>query len=221
DSGGIWGPSGPAIDKDGKVYVATGNEDHMGSGNWDLSNAVLRLTPTLQLEDSFAPTGWRVQDTGDQDLGSMGPSLLPGGLVFIAGKDGLGYLLHANALGGIGGQAAVVSVCGLAQGGVATVGSQIFVPCFDGLRRVQDAPGTRLTVDWHASAQINFPPIVGGHTLYSLDTNGTLYALDIDTGQLRASISLGLAVPHFATPTISQGRIFVGTLEGVSAVAIA
>ena len=221
DSGGIWGPSGPAIDQQGRVYVATGNEDHMGDGKWDLSNAVLRLSSTLQLEDSFAPTEWRVQDTGDQDLGSMGPALLPGGLVFIAGKDGLGYLLHANALGGIGGQVAVGRVCnGLAQGGVATVGSQIFVPCSDGLRRILDPSGTKLTADWQASAQINLPPIVGGHTLYCLDLDGILYAFDINTGLVRATLSLGSAVPHFATPTISQGRIFVGTYAGVSAVAI-
>lgn len=221
DSGGIWGPSGPAIDSEGKVYVATGNEDHMGSGNWDLSNSVLRLSPTLQLEDSFAPAQWRMQDTGNQDLGSMGPSLLPGGLVFIAGKSGLGYLLHSNALGGIGGQVAVVKICdGLAQGGVALVGSQVFVPCTDGLRHVLDPAGTKLTVDWHAAEQITLPPIVGGYTLYSLDPGGTLYALDIDTGLMLAKIALGGAVPHFATPTISQGRIFVGTYTGVSAVSI-
>jgi outer membrane protein assembly factor BamB len=219
DAGGIWGPSGPAIDQQGRVYVSTGNEDHI-SGNWDLSNAVLRLSPTLHLEDRFAPAQWREEDTGDQDLGSMGPALLPGGLVFIAGKSGFGYLLHANALGGIGGQAAVVSVCGLAQGGVATVGSQVFVPCFDGLRRVLDAPGTTLKVDWHTLGQITLPPIVGGHTVYSLDLDGTLYALDTETGLVRAQLSLGMAVPHFTTPTLSRGRIFVGTYEGVSSVTV-
>jgi outer membrane protein assembly factor BamB len=162
-----------------------------------------------------------VQDTGNQDLGSMGPSLLPGGLVFAAGKSGFGYLLHANDLGGIGGQIAVVRVCyGLAQGGTATVGTEVFVPCTDGLRRVQDPSGTKLLLNWHASEQINLPPIIGGHTLYSLDPGGTLYALDIDTGLVRAKLALGFAVPHFATPSLSQGRIFVGTYEGVSAVTI-
>jgi outer membrane protein assembly factor BamB len=219
DSGGIWGPSGPAIDADGQVYVSTGNEDHI-SGGWDFSNAVLRLSPDLRLEDRFAPAQWREEDTGDQDLGSMGPSLLPGGLVFIVGKAGLGYLLHANDLDGIGGQVAVVRVCGLAQGGSATVGSQIFVPCFDGLRHVQDAPGMTLKVDWQAAHQITLPPIVGSHTLYSLDRGGTLYALDTETGLVRAQLSLGVAVPPFATPTISQGRIFVGTDQGVSAVTL-
>jgi hypothetical protein len=218
---GIWGPSGPAIDTQGKVYAATGDDTHI-TGKWDLSNAVLRLSPTLQLEDSFAPSTWRTDDTGNFDLGSEGPALLPNGFVFIAGKSGFGYLLHANALGGIGGQVAVVRICnGLALGGVATVGTQVFVPCSDGLRRVLDAPGTTLKVDWHAAVQITLPPIVGGHTLYSLDPGGTLYALDIDTGLVTAKLSLGFAVPHFATPALSQGRIFVGTTKGVSAVTIA
>ena len=134
DSGGIWGSSGPVIDQDGRVYVSVGNEDHMTQyWDWDLSNAVLRLSPTLQLEDSFAPANWRAQDTGNQDLGSMGPALVQGGYVFAAGKSGDGYLLHADALGGIGGEAATAKICdGLALGGSATVGSQIFVPCSDG-----------------------------------------------------------------------------------------
>jgi len=85
---------------------------------------------------------------------------------------------------------------------------------------VLDAPGTTLKVDWHTLNQITLPPIVGGHTLYSLDPGGTLYALDTETGLVRAQLSLGSAVPHFATPTLSQGRIFVGTFEGVSAVTV-
>jgi len=221
DQAGIWGPSGPAIDNQGKVYVSTGDDESI-TGKWDLSNAVLRLSPTLQLEDSFAPPNWRLQDTGNQDLGSEGPALLPDGLVFIAGKSGDGYLLHANALGGIGGQAATVKVCyGLAMGGVASAASNVFVPCSDGLRRVLDPPGAALKVDWHTSEQINLPPIVGGHTVYSLDPDGILYALDSDTGLARAKLSLGVAVPHFATPTLSRGRIFVGTMVGVSAVTLA
>jgi outer membrane protein assembly factor BamB len=223
DSGGIWGSSGPLINQEGQIYVSTGNEDHMTEfWNWDLSNAVLRLSPTLQLEDSFTPANWRAQDTGNQDLGSMGPALLPGGFVFAAGKSGDGYLLHANALGGIGGQAATAKICnGLALGGAATVGSQIFVPCSDGLRRVTVEPGPKLVVDWHALAQIALPPIVGGNTVYSLDQMGTLYALNIATGKVRTTLPLGIAVPHFATPTISGGRIFVGTIKGVIAVILA
>src|SRR5260370_8788644 len=91
DSGGIWGSSGPAIDQEGRVYVSTGNEDHI-SGSWDLSNAVLRLSPTLQLEDSFAPAQWRGGKTGEQDLGSIGPPPRPPPPPFSPGTTGFLHL---------------------------------------------------------------------------------------------------------------------------------
>jgi|SRR5579875_2638149 outer membrane protein assembly factor BamB len=222
DSGGIWGTSGPVIDQNGRIYVTTGNEDHMTQyWDWDLSNALLRLSPTLQLEDSFAPANWRMQDTGNQDLGSMGPALLPGGYVFAAGKSGDGYLLNANALGGIGGQVATMKICnGLAMGGVATIGSQIIVPCSDGLRSIQVEAGPKLKINWHALPQIALPPVVGGNTVYSLDQEGTLYALDLATGKVRTQLALGITVPHFVTPTIAAGRLFVGTTLGIVSVAL-
>jgi hypothetical protein len=219
--GGIWGSGGPVIDGQGQVYVSTADEEHAPT-KWDLSNAVLRFSPTLQLEDSFAPADWLAQDTGNQDLGSLGPSLLPGGFVFVAGKAGIGYLLNANKLGGIGGQAAVAQICdGLAMGGNATAGSQIFVPCSDGLRSVMVEPGPKLVVRWQAPPGIALPPIVGGNTVYSLDQNGTLYALDIATGRVRTTLALGSAVPRFVTPTMSGGRIFVGTMNSIVAVSLA
>jgi len=223
DSGGFWGTSGPVIDQNGKVYEVTGNEDHMTQyWNWDLSNAVLRLSPTLQLEDSFAPANWRMQDTGNQDLGSMGPVLLPDGYLFVAGKSGDGYLLHADALGGVGGQAATAKICdGLSLGGAATVGLTILVPCSDGLRAIQVEPGPKLKIEWHTLPQIALPPVVGGNTVYSLDQEGTLYAVDLATGQMITQLALGFAVAHFATPTISNGRLFVGTSTGVVAVGLA
>ncbi|HAH00184.1 MAG TPA: hypothetical protein DCL75_15325, partial [Ktedonobacter sp.] len=142
---------------------------------------MLRLSPTLQLEDGFAPTQWQQDNATDADLGSMGPVLLPGGWVFADGKSGLGYLLHANALGGVGGQALMASICS-SYGGAASVGSQIFLPCTDGLRQVLVGPGSRLTLGWHANQQVVGSPVVGGNTVYSLDRNGTLYALNSQTG---------------------------------------
>ena len=43
---------------------------------------------------------WAADNAGDADLGSLSPVLLPGGWVFIAGKNGHGYVLHQGALGG-------------------------------------------------------------------------------------------------------------------------
>ena len=216
--GGIWAPPGPAVDSAGNIYVAVGN-GATTQGNWDHTDSVLRLSSTLQLEDGFAPTQWQQDNASDADLGSMGPILLPGGLIFADGKSGLGYLLHADALGGIGGQAQVKSIC-RAFGGAALLGSQLFVPCTDGLREVTIGPGANMTLGWQASGQITGSPIVGGHTVYSLNPNGgILYALDIATGNMRATLSVG-ATSRFATPTLSGNQVFVGTLTGVVAVTI-
>jgi outer membrane protein assembly factor BamB len=213
--GGIWAPPGPAVDAAGNLYVSVGNGEAT-SGDWDRSDSVLRLSPTLQLEDGFAPRRWQQDNASDADLGSLGPVLLPGGLVYINGKSGLSYLLHADALGGVGGQALVKSVC-TAFGGAALVGSVLFVPCTDGLLQVQVGPGVSLTLGWQAPAQVTGSPVVGGHTVYSLDPGGTLYALDIDSGNVRTKVSVG-ATSRFATPTLYQGHVFVGTLTGVVAV---
>jgi hypothetical protein len=124
---GIWGASGPAVDGRGRLYVAVGNGAATG-GDWDRSDSVLRLSPELRLEDGFAPTRWPQDNAADADLGSMDPLLLAGGLVFAAGKSGLGYLLRADHLGGVGGQLVERPVCA-AFGGAAAVGSVLYVPC--------------------------------------------------------------------------------------------
>jgi outer membrane protein assembly factor BamB len=215
--GGIWAASGPAIDDAGNVYVAVGN-GATTEGAWDHSDSVLRLSPALQLEDGFAPNQWERDNASDADLGSMGPLLLPGRLIFADGKNGQGYLLHAGALGGVGGQAQVMPVCA-AFGGAAVAGSTLFVPCTDGLRQVLVGPGASLSLGWQAQAPITGSPIVGGHTVYSLDPGGVLYALDAASGNVRATLSVG-ATSRFATPALSGNQVFVGTLTGVVAVTI-
>ncbi|HVB73797.1 MAG TPA: PQQ-binding-like beta-propeller repeat protein [Ktedonobacteraceae bacterium] len=215
--GGIWATPGPAIDAAGNLYVSVGNGSATG-GSWDRSDSVLKLSPTLKLLDDFAPTQWAQDNAGDADLGSMGPVLLSDGLVFAAGKSGLAYLLHANALGGIGGQIQVASIC-TAFGGAATYGSVAFIPCTDGLREVGVGTGPSILVGWHAPGQINGSPVIGGHTVYSLDPSGTLYALNISNGTVNTSISVP-QTSRFATPTLSAGYLYVGTMTGIVAIAI-
>ncbi len=218
--GGIWAPSGPAIDNDGNIFVAVGN-GAATDGDWDKTDSVLRLSPTLSLEDGFAPDQWPQDNASDADLGSMGPLLLPGGLIFADGKSGLGYLLQASKLGGVGGQLQVTTVCH-AFGGSAALGTTIIVPCTDGIRAVQlgsGSSGPSLNVTWQAPSQVSGSPVIGGNTVYSLDPGGTLYALDISNGNTRASIQVG-AASRFASPTLSGNLVLVGTLNGVTAIDI-
>ena len=213
--GGMWAPSGPAINAAGQLFVAVGN-GATTQGNWDHSDSILRLSPALKLEDGFAPQNWQQENAQDADLGSTGPLLLPNNLIYADGKSGLGYLLHANALGGVNGQAQVLTVCH-SYGGAATTGSQIFVPCTSGLRQLLLNAQGQLTLGWQAPSQIIGSPIVGGQTVYSLSGDGTLYALDSATGKTRATVAVG-QISRFATPTLSNNHVYVGTLNGVTAV---
>jgi outer membrane protein assembly factor BamB len=218
--GGIWEPAGPIVDAQGNLYVSVGNGDATG-GSWDHTDSVLKLSPSLLLEDAFAPQSWPQDNANDLDLGSLGPVFLPGGFIFIQGKSNNGYLLHANHLGGIGGQIQTISVCAAgAYGGAAVNGLVAFIPCTDGLREIQLGSGGNLLSGWQASGQVTGSPVIGGNTVYTLDPGGgTLYALDTAKGSVRATISVG-TTSRFATPTLFQNTIFVGTMTGIVAVQV-
>ncbi len=145
----------------------------------------------------------------------MSCRLAPNELVFIAGKAGIGYILHADALGGIAGQLTSKQIC-RAYGGAAVVDSVVFVPCNEGVQQIQIGAGGDVTLGWRA-AQVPGSPVVGGHTVYSLARSGTLYALDMNTGTPRASVVVG-ETSRFATPTLAGNRVFIGTLNGVVAI---
>jgi hypothetical protein len=111
--GGIWAAGGLAIDPEGRLYAATGNSDSAG-GRRDLGNSVVRLlTSPLRFSgaprDYFTPSNAGILNAADTDLGSTAPLVLPDlpgsatpHLVFIAGKQGVGYLLNRDDLGGPG-----------------------------------------------------------------------------------------------------------------------
>jgi YVTN family beta-propeller protein len=218
--GGIWEPAGPTVDAQGNLYVSVGNGAATG-GSWDHTDSVLKLSPSLQLEDAFAPQSWAQDNANDLDLSSLGPVFLPNGFIFIQGKSNHGYVLQANHLGGVGGQIQTISVCAAgAYGGAAVSGSVAFIPCADGLREIQLRSGGTLLAGWQASGQVTGSPVIGGNTVYSLNAGGgTLYALNATTDSVRATISVGTS-SRFATPTLFQNTIFVGTMTGIVAVQI-
>jgi len=214
--GGIWATPGPSVDASGNLYVSVGN-GAITSGQWDHSDSVLKLSPTLQLLDAFAPTSWGEDNANDSDLGSQGPVLLPGNFIFAAGKSGNGYILNASKLGGVGGSIDEQSVCH-SFGGAATVGSTIFVPCTDGLLQITVDASGHMHQGWKASGDIVGSPVVGGHTVYSF-SNGVMHALNMNSGQVVASLNVGSA-NRFVTPTISGTSIFIGTDTGITAIRI-
>ena len=205
----IWTPSGVSVDGDGNVLAATGNATAQTSGR-DLSNSVIRLSPQLEVIDSWTPRNRDQLSRGDIDLGQIAPVVVPGGLVLEVGKDGIGYLLRNSALGGTAGQVFDARVCDSgAWGGTARVESRVFVACGEGLAAV-DVSGERFSVAWRSTGFATGPPIVTGNTVWSLDiSGGTLRAFAAATGQSLRTVRVG-ALAHFATPTAGGGLLFVG-----------
>ena len=201
--GGIWAPSGPALDSAGNLYVATGNGSSTSS--FDFGNAVIHLSPTLRQSGFFAPPDAAALSGADLDLGSTGPLLLPGSRAFIIGKTGVGYLLSTRRLGGIGHPLASRGICGAAFGGDAYAHGTIYVPCTDGIVAVRLA-GDRLQPVWSQNAA-TLPPILAGPGLWAVGGR-VLYQLDPRSGRVRFSASIGDPA-HFATPAASGGRVFV------------
>jgi outer membrane protein assembly factor BamB len=213
--GAVWATGGPAIDASGDLYVSTGNGS--STRTYDGSDSVVQLSPTLQLVSRFAPKSWAQDNATDADLGSTSPMLLPGGLVLIVGKSGTAYVLRQGALGGIGGQVASAYVCA-SFGAAARNGNTVFVPCEHGLHEIQVMADGTIAVGWKTSTGAGGPPVVGGGAVWSCNIdNGKLFALDPATGVTLASIAVG-DLPHFASPSLWRGQVFIGTLAGVTAV---
>ena len=144
---------------------------------------------------------------------------MPGGWAFIAGKAGIGYVLKRSNLGGIGGQVSSRTVC-RAFGGAAQIGAVLFIPCTTGIQRVSIGTTGKISLGWHTGSGANGPPVIGKGTVWSLALgSGQLYALSTSTGAVRAHIAVG-AVPHFASPTLWNGLVLVGTMHGVVAVRV-
>ncbi len=206
-AGGIWAPAGITVLPNGDLLVATGNSD--ATVTFDYGDSVLELSSSLQLIDYFAPTNWAQLNSGDTDLGSVAPTILPSGDVFQIGKEGVGFLLSGSALGGIGGQLFSASVCSASFGGTAHSGSSVFVPCVDGLYR-EDVAGSSFATVWQTTAFDAGPPVVTGSVVWTVDIGGaTLLGFNITNGQPLYSFPLG-SVDHFVTPAAAPGWLYVG-----------
>ncbi|HZR12619.1 MAG TPA: PQQ-binding-like beta-propeller repeat protein [Acidimicrobiia bacterium] len=213
--GSIWGPSGPAVDSNGNIWVSTG--DGTSTMTYDYTTSVLELSPDLQLLGYFAPSNWATLNQNGQELGSTGPLLLPGGYVFQVGKSGDAYLLSQANPGGIGGQLASLSIGCNASGGNAYSNGVVYVACLTGTVAVSIDPGPSMHVLWRSSVKTTGSPIVAGSTVWTmLVDQGVLYAFDAKTGAIQQQLTIGQA-RHFMSPTVSGNLLVVGTSHTVQA----
>ena len=123
---GIWmGGDGLAVDNNGYIYASTGNGtfDLNNKGGKDAGDSVIKLDPrhNLSLVDYFTPFNQSCLGIHDRDLGSSGILLFPPQIsgntirnnLFVEGKEGRGYLLARNHMGGYANDRTLV--CGKAR----------------------------------------------------------------------------------------------------------
>ena len=213
--GGFWAPPGPAVAGDGSLWLASGNSD--GTGDFDQGNAVIRLTPDLQVADEFGPTDWARLNSIDGDIGTTSPVLLDEQHVFEIGKAGIGYVLDASHLGGVGGEQRSAHLCDRANGGVAHDGNVVFIPCNNDLHAVMvDDSGFHEL--WTAASSPG-PAIVAGSLVWVLDVqSGVAHALAREDGHEVFQAPVG-DLTHFSSPAAGNGMVFVAGGRKVEAFA--
>jgi outer membrane protein assembly factor BamB len=213
---GVWAPPGPTVASDGSLFVATGNGDSTDA--YRDSDAVVRLSPTLTEEDSFAPASWARLNDEDLDLGTTSPALLSDGLVLEVGKEGIGYLLRSDHLGGVGGEVFSAQVCNSAYGGTAVSGSIVFVSCRDGLHKVTvtGAAKPSFTAVGAGNQQVG-PPVLAGGLVWSVTRSGHLEGRNEASGDRTYDFDLGTLYTSFPSLAASAGRLFVPAGKAVVA----
>jgi outer membrane protein assembly factor BamB len=209
---GIWSPPGPSVGAGG-IYVATGNGTPVNA--IDNSDSVIRLSPTtLEVSSTFTPSDYVKLSTDDLDLGTTSPVLLPDNQVFMIGKEGIGYLLDATQLGGLGHPLAQLAVCDGGFGGDAVVGETVIMSCFDGLYAVRVTPGSAsvkpgLQVVWSALNISPGPPIVAGGIVWDVTRGRQLLGYEIGNGKPWFETTTDNAITDFPSLSASRQRLFV------------
>jgi outer membrane protein assembly factor BamB len=214
--GAVWmGGAAPSVDSSGNIWVATGNSAFHSSGDtYDNSDGVLKLSPTLQLLDWFAPLHWYQDNSIDADLGSTAPALLPNGLVFEVGKSTAAYVLQQSSLGHVG--PSVPSTNGFCSGnpdgGNADLNGTLFVPCNNGIHAVT-VTNSAPVATWTTSTGAHSSPIVAGGMVWSIG-GGTLFALDPTTGNAAQSFAIGGNASSFPSPSAADGLVLAPSTSG-------
>jgi len=243
--GGAFWASGaaPAIDADGNLYVLSGNGAFTAAhGGSDYSDSFLKLSLAkgLALIDFFSPYNVSYLDNFDVDIGSSGALLLPDSagsrehrhLLVSAGKEGRLYLLDRDRLGGVqtGADLAAVQTATDMIGPLFGVpayfnGAVYFCPMNDSLKAFRLRNGGLLPAPFtQTNIAFGYPGAVPSISANGI-ANGIVWIVDPEA-HLRAyaaedllhplfvSGSLGSYV-KFSTPTIADGRVFVGTEDSL------
>lgn len=233
--GDFWTPQGISVDNSGYLYVVSGDSN---TSSTTYGNAVIRLTPQLQNTSFFQAADNLFTNMNDVDLGSTGATLLPNNLLFVIGKDGIGYLLNASNLGGVGGELFSADICGSngAWGSTSYANGIIYVPCgvcptppcpsgaYEGIHALSLNFGSNPSFSnlWNSSnTYFAGPPIIAAGAVWSFDIySATLYAFGPSSGSVLYQLSPYISpnqLPHFTTPSFGGGMVLFAENESVYA----
>lgn len=230
--GAIWsGGMAPAVDTNGNIYVMTGNGTFDGVNNFSMS--MLKLSPSLTVEDYATPTNWSGLSGSDLDFGSGGPVLLPPNYIVGIGKEPNLYMANINNMGHVGGFVTNF-VAATAEGD--TVGKSpvywqgpsiqyLFLLHANSPTRSFQFTGTGINTTPLGTASFTPDDRCGGLSLSANGTtNGVLWEIGSDSN-LRAYDAVNF--PHVLwtgsigayvkmnCPIIANGKVYVGTANSL------
>lgn len=234
--GGIWGWGGVSVDdRTGEVFAATGNASGTASETVGASEAVVRLTPKLGVEQANQPLMPPFQ-IGDRDFGTT-PVLLnargcPAQLVAM-NKDGELLLYNRDHI-----TAGPVQRIWVAANSPDSPIPLYGMPAFDpatrtlvllspstpstpglqaGMQALTLTSACRLTIRWwHAfdSPAAGSPPTIAGGVVYiGTGINGAVRAFRLSDGRLLWSQGLP-ATTVVAAPVVDRGTLFFADWSG-------
>jgi hypothetical protein len=230
--GAVWsGGMAPAADTNGNIYIMTGNGTFDGITNY--GESMIKLNSSLSVQDYATPDDWSNLNNGDQDFGSGGPVLLPTHYAVGIGKDGNLCLADINNMGHVGNFVQEFQ----AESSGDTVGKSpvywqgpglqyIFVLHSSSPTKSFEFTGTNIITTPLGTASFSQSDRCGGLSLSANGTNnGILWEIGSDSN-LRAydavnfpkllwSGSVGTYV-KMTCPTISNGKVYVGTADNLS-----
>ena len=222
----IWARAGAVIEPgSGRILLATGNAPFNGSTDW--GDSVLELSPDgRRLLHNWTPSNQAQLSSGDTDLGSTAPAVLPPyhgrHLAVQAGKAGVLDLLDLDRLNGTSGGAGP-RVGGQIQELQAPGGGEVFTAPAVWAHAgriwvfVSDGGGTwayvlgggarpQLSVAWRAGGG-GTSPVVAGGLLYVYDPGGALDVYLPGTGRRLVSVPAGSG--HWNSPIVIGGRVIL------------
>jgi uncharacterized protein (TIGR03437 family) len=241
--GAFWqGGAAPSADADGNMYVVSANGTFdLNLGGSDLAESVIKLSTgkSLSVADYFTPYNANELSVKDIDFGSSGALLLPEGtggsahphLLVSGSKSGSVYLLDRDNLGHFQAEGDGQIVQSL----VGAVGPLFGIPAYfnktvylsgahdqvkafsfqDGLLSVLPVSESSATFSGLGSVPSISANGARNGILWTIDSTAQLHAYDAaDLGNQLSQASVSSFV-KFSTPTIANGKVYVGTLNSL------